>query len=172
MARRGVAVWVTASSLFGLVPGCAPERPAAAASAHRAAAAPEAGAYVAPGPAPESNQGAVDGRKAVAVQRGQATYYGDSLAGHKTASGERYDPRRLTAAHRQLPLGTVVRVVRVDTGAVVVVRITDRGPFGSRRRIIDLSRAAAEQLHMIRAGVAEVRLEVLEYGRTRKKKKA
>ena len=99
------------------------------------------------------------------MQQGQATYYGNSLAGHKTASGERYDPRAFTAAHRTLALGTVARVRRTDTGAVVYVRITDRGPFGSARRIIDLSRAAAERLGMIRIGVAEIRLEVVEYGR-------
>lgn len=105
-----------------------------------------------------------EGHRALSVQLGEATYYGDSLAGHKTASGERYNPRAFTAAHRTLPLGTVGRVRRRDTGAVVYVRITDRGPYASPRRIIDLSRAAAERLGMIRIGVAEVRLEVVEYG--------
>jgi rare lipoprotein A len=105
-----------------------------------------------------------EGRRALSVQHGQATYYGNSLAGHKTASGERYNPRAFTAAHRTLPLGTVGRVRRNDNGAVVYVRITDRGPYASPRRIIDLSRAAAERLGMIRIGVAEVRLEVVEYG--------
>jgi rare lipoprotein A len=105
-----------------------------------------------------------EGRRALSVQQGQATYYGNSLAGHKTASGERYNPRAFTAAHRTLPLGSVGRVRRSDTGAVVYVRITDRGPYASPRRIIDLSRAAAERLGMIRIGVAEVRLEVVEYG--------
>jgi rare lipoprotein A len=104
------------------------------------------------------------GKKPLARQSGQASYYGNSLAGHRTASGERYDPRAFTAAHRTLPLGTTVRVTRVDTGQSVVVRITDRGPFGSAHRIIDLSHAAAERLHMIRQGVAEVHLDVLEYG--------
>jgi rare lipoprotein A len=104
-------------------------------------------------------------RSALAVQQGQASYYGNSLAGHKTASGERYNPRAFTAAHRTLALGTVARVRRTDTGAVVYVRITDRGPYGSAHRIIDLSHAAAERLGMIRMGVAEVRLEVVEYGR-------
>jgi len=102
---------------------------------------------------------------------GQASYYGDSLAGHRTANGERYDPRALTAAHRSLPFGTVVRVVRKDGRASVIVRINDRGPFGSSRRIIDLSRAAAEHLQMLRAGVVDVHLEVLAYGKNRRRKR-
>ncbi|MCC7536756.1 MAG: septal ring lytic transglycosylase RlpA family protein [Deltaproteobacteria bacterium] len=103
----------------------------------------------------------------LATQEGDATWYSDSLAGGPTASGERYSPRALTAAHRRLPLGTWVRVTRRDTGATVVVRVNDRGPFGSARRIIDLSRRAAEELRMIRRGVAPVRLEVLRYGEGR-----
>jgi rare lipoprotein A len=96
------------------------------------------------------------------VLRGRASYYADSLAGNPTASGERYDPAALTAASRDLPFGTRVRVIREDTGASVVVRVNDRGPFGDRSRILDLSRAAAERLDMIRAGVVDVRVEVLE----------
>ncbi|MEQ8893103.1 MAG: septal ring lytic transglycosylase RlpA family protein, partial [Sandaracinaceae bacterium] len=88
-------------------------------------------------------------------------YYSDALAGRSTASGEPYDPGELTAATRDLPFDTRVRVTRVDTGESVVVRVNDRGPFGDRRRIIDLSRAAAERLHMIREGVIEVRVEIL-----------
>jgi rare lipoprotein A len=99
---------------------------------------------------------------AVRVLEGKAAYYSDALAGRPTASGEKYDPAQLTAAHRSLPFGSVVRVVRRDTGAVVYVRITDRGPFGDASRIIDLSRAAAEQLDMLRAGVVPVRAEVVE----------
>ena len=96
-----------------------------------------------------------------AVFDGEATYYSDKLAGRKTASGERYDPGALTAAHRTLRFGTQVRVVRVDTGRAVIVRITDRGPFGKPSRIIDLSKAAARELDMLRAGVVRVRVEVL-----------
>ncbi|MEB2313741.1 MAG: septal ring lytic transglycosylase RlpA family protein [Sorangiineae bacterium] len=98
---------------------------------------------------------------ALTVERGQASYYSDALAGRATASGERYEPRAFTAAHRTLPFGAVVRVTREPSGPVVYVRVTDRGPFGNRARIIDLSRAAAEALDMIRAGVAKVRLEVV-----------
>ena len=97
-------------------------------------------------------------------ESGQASYYGNSLAGHRTANGERYDPRAFTAAHRKLPFGTMVRVTRADDGRSVIVRVNDRGPFGNQRRIIDLSRAAAETLGMIRAGVVSVHLEVVEPG--------
>ncbi|HEY5957572.1 MAG TPA: septal ring lytic transglycosylase RlpA family protein, partial [Polyangiaceae bacterium] len=94
-------------------------------------------------------------------QSGKATYYADSLAGHRMANGKRYDPKRLTAAHRKLPFGTVVRVVRESNGAEVTVRVTDRGPFGASDRIIDLSRKAAQRLGMLRAGVVDVHLFVI-----------
>ncbi len=84
------------------------------------------------------------------------------MAGRRTANGDLYDPTALTAASRDLPFGTIVRVVRVDTGASVVVRVNDRGPFRDHRRILDLSRSAAEALDMIRAGVVDIRAEILE----------
>jgi peptidoglycan lytic transglycosylase len=98
-------------------------------------------------------------------QQGMATFYAAHFAGRRTASGERYNPRALTAAHRTLPLGTVVRVLRVDDdgrpiAGPVVVRINDRGPYGGGR-IIDLSYAAARRLDMLRAGVVRVRLEII-----------
>ena len=96
------------------------------------------------------------------VQVGYATWYGAALAGHRTASGERFDPTKMTAAHRTLPLGTWVEVTRVETGQSVRVRITDRGPFGHKERIIDLSREAARQLGMLRTGVTQVKITVLE----------
>ncbi len=95
------------------------------------------------------------------VQVGYATWYGGRLAGHRTANGERFDPRQMTAAHRTLPLGTWVEVTRIDTGQRVRVRINDRGPFGHKERVIDLSRAAAEALDMRRVGVARVEIKVL-----------
>lgn len=94
-------------------------------------------------------------------QEGRASYYADSLAGRPTASGEPYAPEERTAASRTLPFGTIVRVVRLETGASVIVRVNDRGPFGDRDRIIDLSRSAAEALGMLRVGVTRVRVEVL-----------
>jgi rare lipoprotein A len=94
--------------------------------------------------------------------QGMASYYGDKFAGQTTASGERFDPDEMTAAHPRLPFGTMVRVTRLDgEERSVVVRINDRGPFVDDR-IIDVSKAAAQELGMIREGVVEVRVEVLE----------
>jgi rare lipoprotein A len=92
------------------------------------------------------------------MYRGYATFYSES---QMTASGERFDKHALTAAHRTLKLGTRVRVTNQKNGRSVVVRINDRGPYGNRGRIIDLSEAAAKQLDMIEAGVVPVTLEVL-----------
>lgn len=99
---------------------------------------------------------------ALETLRGKATYYADSLAGNRTASGEVYRPELHTAAHKKLPFGTIVRVTRTDNGLSSYVKINDRGPFGPSDRIIDVSRKAAEELQMLRAGVIEVRVEILE----------
>jgi rare lipoprotein A (peptidoglycan hydrolase) len=117
-----------------------------------------------PDPEPER----FEGKKPVVVLAGKASYYHDSLAGNHTANGEIYDPARRTAASRDLPFGSVVRVIRRDTGAHVIVRVNDRGPFGNRRRILDLSRAAARELGMLSRGVVDVRAEVLHLGRGRR----
>jgi len=95
------------------------------------------------------------------VQRGLATWYGDEQHGGPTASGERFDKRKLTAAHRTLRMGTRVRVTNTKNGRSVDVRINDRGPYGNSRRIIDVSEAAARRLDMIDAGVVPVTVEVL-----------
>jgi rare lipoprotein A len=95
------------------------------------------------------------------VLRGEASFYADFFNGRKTASGERYDPKKMTAANRTLPLGTRVRITRLDTGRSVVVTVNDRGPFGKRRRIFDLSKAAARELDMLHVGKAEIRAVVL-----------
>jgi rare lipoprotein A len=102
--------------------------------------------------------------RVLSVQVGSGSYYAEKFAGRSTASGMPYEPQGFTAAHRSLPFGTVLRVTRKDGGQVVYVRVTDRGPFGARDRILDLSHAAAEQLDMLRAGVVRIRVEVLEYG--------
>jgi rare lipoprotein A len=94
------------------------------------------------------------------VEKGLASWYGEPYHGRRTASGEVYDMHEMTAAHRTLPFGTVVRVTRRDTGADVKVRINDRGPF-VRGRIIDLSFAAAKRIDLDVDGVAPVRVEVL-----------
>jgi rare lipoprotein A len=92
-------------------------------------------------------------------QTGLASYYGEKFRGRLTASGEIFDPDKMTAAHKTLAFGTVVRVTRVDNGRSVTVRVNDRGPF-VEGRIIDLSEAAARKLDMIAAGVVKVRVEV------------
>ncbi len=91
---------------------------------------------------------------------GLASHYAHRFEGHRTASGEPYDERELTGAHRTLPFGTRVRVTNLDNHRSVVVRINDRGPF-RKGRIIDLSRRAAGDLGFLRAGMAHVRLEAL-----------
>jgi rare lipoprotein A len=93
-----------------------------------------------------------------AFETGLASWYGNPYHGRAAANGEIYDMDRLTAAHRTLPFGTMVRVTRTGTGQSVEVRITDRGPFVDGR-IIDLSRAAARAIDLIGPGVAEVRVE-------------
>ena len=95
-----------------------------------------------------------------ARQSGVASYYADSLAGRPTASGEPYDPADFTAAHRTLPFGTIVEVTRPD-GRSVKVRVNDRGPFGKKKRILDLSRAAARAIGLDREGIANVTVTVV-----------
>jgi rare lipoprotein A len=97
-----------------------------------------------------------------AVGQGEASYYGAELAGHRTASGERFDPADLTAAHRTLPIGSHVRVTNLSNGKSVIVRVNDRGP-GTPSRILDMSLAAARQIAMIRSGKARVKLELVRY---------
>jgi peptidoglycan lytic transglycosylase len=97
------------------------------------------------------------------VLEGIASWYGPRFDGRTTASGERFDEDALTAAHATLALGTRVRVTNLRNGRSVVVRINDRGP-AYRDRVVDLSRAAAAALGMIRRGTAPVRLEVLDDG--------
>ena len=120
---------------------CAPALSAAAGAAHRAGT-----------PARQST--------------GKASYYSDKLHNKKTANGERYDKTALTAAHRTLPMGTVVRVTNLHNGRQALFRINDRGPV-KKSRIIDVSREGAARLDMLRRGVANVRLEVLSDRRGR-----
>jgi len=94
------------------------------------------------------------------VLTGIASYYHDSLQGNKTASGQIYDKRKMSAAHKTLPLGTRVRVTDKRTGKSIVVRINDRGPF-VKGRIIDLSRKAAQELGIIQRGISPVKVEIL-----------
>lgn len=107
--------------------------------------------------APEPNSAP----RVLAVKTGQASWYGPGFYGGRTASGERLTRGTLTAAHRNLPFGTKVRVTNLWNGRSAVVRINDRGPFHGNR-LIDLSHGAADALGLISSGVAQVRLEVLE----------
>ncbi|HYN22489.1 MAG TPA: septal ring lytic transglycosylase RlpA family protein [Thermoanaerobaculia bacterium] len=120
-----------------------PQRPQIAAPAVQASAAPLA--------LPASIGPALHGR---------ASWYGPGLHGLRTASGERFDMHDLTAAHRTLPLGSYAQVKNLSNGRTVVVRINDRGPQ-LRRRAIDLSYAAAEELRMVGAGTANVEIAPL-----------
>ena len=95
------------------------------------------------------------------VEEGVASFYADSLHGNDTASGEAYDKSAYTAAHNTLPFGTRVRVTNLENQKSVDVRINDRGPYHGGR-IIDISRAAAQELGMAESGTARVRLEIFD----------
>jgi len=92
-------------------------------------------------------------------QVGRASYYSSEFAGKKTAIGERFDPGAMTAAHKSLPLGAVVKVENLSNGRTVYVRINDRGPY-AKGRIIDLSQAAAKRLGFVKEGTARVRIYI------------
>ena len=113
------------------------------------ATAPEA-----PGPPPAATS-APEPEPPEPLACGAASYYADSLSGNATASGEPYDPARLTAAHRTLPFGARLLVVRAGTEQAVEVTVNDRGPFVPGR-IIDLSRAAAARIGLVTDGIGDV----------------
>jgi rare lipoprotein A len=100
---------------------------------------------------------------------GIASWYGGVFNGRHTASGERFDMHAMTACHPTLPFGSLVRVVNLNNGRSVVVRITDRG-YLYEGRILDLSYGAAQKLAMTKPGLAPVELEVLSLGKTRRDK--
>ena len=99
------------------------------------------------------------------VEIGMASWYGAGLNRQLTADGERFNMNALTAAHRSLPLNSMVRVTNLDNGRIVIVRINDRGPF-AKNRIIDLSAKAARALGMTQDGTAHVKLELVDKGAT------
>ncbi|GAA0531164.1 hypothetical protein GCM10009415_10720 [Chitinophaga japonensis] len=92
------------------------------------------------------------------TESGKASYYADKFEGRRTASGEKFHQRKLTAAHRTLPFGTKVKVINLANGRSVKVRINDRGPF-VQGRIIDLSKKGARKLGIINTGVAPVEIK-------------
>lgn len=99
---------------------------------------------------------------ALAQTHGKASYYGNSMHGHRTSDGSRYHKDSLTCAHRTLPFGTLLKVTNKRNGKEVVVRVTDRGPY-IRGRVVDLSMAAARELGMVSMGVAPVTVENIGY---------
>lgn len=98
----------------------------------------------------------------IASSTGKASWYGTNFHGRRTANGEIFNCEQLTAAHRSLPFGSMVRVTNLNNNRSVVVRINDRGPYTNDGRIIDLSRASAEAVGMIQTGTAQVQLELLD----------
>ena len=124
-------------------------------------AAPAPGA---PAPSPPSNAPpAIERQPAVPgeyVEEGVASWYGDPFNGRHTSNGEIYDMHQMTAAHRTLPFGAIVRVTNMRNGKQTEVRITDRGPFVANR-VIDLSLSAAQAIEMVGPGTAPVRLELI-----------
>ncbi len=119
---------------------------------------PEMEQPVPPAPAPERSQN--NRGRVLSTEVGLASWYGAPYHNARGANGQIYNQNAMTAAHRTLPLGTVVRVTNLATRQSAVVTITDRGPF-VRGRILDLSRAAAIKIGVWRTGTARVRLEVL-----------
>jgi len=95
------------------------------------------------------------------IGAGLASWYGKEFKGRRTASGEKFDPTELTAAHPSLPFGSLVRVTNTKTGQNVVVRINDRGPY-THKRLIDVSQAAARELGLIGPGSGHVSIALLD----------
>lgn len=161
--------WSLAVAATFFATGCASLSPVAGPAAPGAAGEPAPAAELAPlgtlGLSSDSVYALLPQPEAevLEVLTGVASYYANSLAGRRTASGERYDPASLVAAHRHLPFGTLLRVVNPANGRSVEVRVIDRGPF-TQGRVLDVSRGAAEALGIIRQGIAPVRIEVLSYG--------
>lgn len=112
-----------------------------------------------PRPRPERSEPAPAASESP-MKSGHASYYGNEFSGKRTASGEVFDPRELTAAHRTLPMGSQVRVTNPRSGDSIVVRINDRGPFHGNR-VIDLSAAAARSIGLIRQGTGRVNLALI-----------
>lgn len=99
-------------------------------------------------------------------EKGQASWYGEPFHGRKTANGETYDMNKISAAHKTLPLNTWVEVKNLDNNKTLALRVNDRGPFIDGR-IIDLSRAAAEEIGMLKAGVARVSIRAITDSRVK-----
>lgn len=157
--RRRLAAAITALAIAA----CASQSPAASQAGLESGASGPGPAQTRPdrlSPQAAPTRSEADTLAVRAAQTGLASWYGEPFHGRLTASGEVFDKNALTAAHPTWPLRSLARVTRVDSGARVLVRINDRGPF-VEGRIIDLSRAAAEALGFTDEGLAEVRVESL-----------
>jgi rare lipoprotein A len=171
LAKRGMPVWL-AAGILGLAPlgaSSAAETDASVAAAQRDPGTSAAIVELVPvQPAAEvavPTPAIIEAPPPPAIQetvlgRGSASYYAAKFDGRRTASGERFDNSAMTAAHRTLPFGSVVRVTNIVNGRSVIVRINDRGPF-SAGRIIDLSRAAAAELGLVMRGHGMVELALI-----------
>ncbi|MBP6242744.1 MAG: septal ring lytic transglycosylase RlpA family protein, partial [Chromatiaceae bacterium] len=102
-------------------------------------------------------------------EKGTASWYGKRFHGRRTSSGERYDMHAMTAAHKNLPISSLIQVTNLDNGLSTLVRVNDRGPFHGNR-VLDLSYAAASQLNMVDKGSAKVTIQVVEPGRPKLEK--
>jgi peptidoglycan lytic transglycosylase len=152
-----VAVCISVLCATPVIVSCAGKAPLPAAPA-----APERPAQTAPEkPAPASATAPAAAPEQVYRETGTASWYGRELQGRRMADGENFDMDGLSAAHRILPLGTVIRVTNIDNYKTINVRVSDRGPF-VRSRILELSYGAAKELEFVRQGTARVRIETLE----------
>ena len=96
----------------------------------------------------------------IAQEYGVASFYSDEFHGRKTAYGDTYDKEKLTAAHKKHPYGTILKITRLDNKKSVTVKVTDKGPY-IKGRVVDVSRRAAEKLGLVKVGMAEVKVEVV-----------
>ncbi len=173
--RLGLSVyWLSVTALIGIIGSSAPgamnvsSKPEATASNAAISASPATGqvipassATASAAPFAEAGTGHPDlAATRVVDQVGLASWYGDQEQGRLTASGQRFDARKLTAAHRTLPLDTKVKVTNLENGKSVEVKVNDRGPY-IPGRVLDLSTEAAKLLGMEKQGLALVRIEVL-----------
>jgi len=180
----GIKTWILAATLLSAAPGCglvadaphraistSPQLPLEIPIENLSIDAPQSGTSAPEIPsisiipsAPETPQdlplAKLPASAPPLVETGVASWYGARHHGKRTASGELFDQTKFTAAHPTLPWGSIVKVTHLANGKSVEVRINDRGPFG-KGRIIDLSRAAAKVLGMLRTGVAQVEIERL-----------
>ena len=165
--------WLTGLLIVSTTAGCASHAPTSQAEATQASenttthnvadapAASESTATITPAGETEARHPtgkAAAPRKRALKQVGVASWYGRNRKGKKTASGQPFDPNKLTAAHRTLPLGSKAKVTNLKTGESTEVTINDRGPY-VRNRSIDLSSAAAKQIGITKQGVAPVKIE-------------